>query len=66
MFSGLHRNLMFQVVVVFTVVLQYVIVQHGGDFTKTVGGPLPLCPPPFGLPVLRRRAALIAFACRYH
>ena len=35
-FSGLLDNAMFLLVVAFTVVAQYVIVEYGGDFTKTV------------------------------
>lgn len=34
--AGLSTNPMFQFVVVFTVAAQYVIVQYGGDFTKTL------------------------------
>lgn len=33
-FSGLHRNAVFVVIIAFTVAMQYVIVQYGGDFVK--------------------------------
>uniref|UniRef100_A0A7S2DNG1 Cation-transporting P-type ATPase C-terminal domain-containing protein n=2 Tax=Octactis speculum TaxID=3111310 RepID=A0A7S2DNG1_9STRA len=33
--KDMHRNPMFQIILVFTVIMQYGIVQYGGDFTKT-------------------------------
>jgi len=34
--KGLGKNPMFQIIIVFTVIVQYLIVEYGGDFTKTV------------------------------
>merc|ERR1712146_636243 len=33
--KGLGKNPMFQIIIAFTVIVQYLIVEYGGDFTKT-------------------------------
>ena len=33
--AGILNNFMFILVIVFTVVMQYIIIEYGGDFTKT-------------------------------
>lgn len=36
MFSGLHRNYLFISIIAFTVLMQWFLVEHGGEFTRTV------------------------------